>query len=280
MKGLSLFYKLLASAVALGVAVSAIAIVFLAVLVATAPFAAVAVAAGNKVVVCHRPPGNPHNYQTITISENALAAHLAHGDLAGACETQEPTIVPTSGIPMTPFTITDPLGRILIGDQVLFSNPAVSSSGYAAESVEISPDGTTLTADVPVVRGGEVYTVSVTPDPGSPPRFPNLSYVVNLYLIIEPLSGPAGTNITITDELLRQQPGDVVVFWVQGMNPCTPHVAYWADSTSVVGALLNSHAPPLTLGGLTYSVNVAPNGWSPDTCGPFRFPEPLTFTVA
>jgi hypothetical protein len=41
-----------------------------------------------KVQVCHRPPGNPANYHTITISANALASHLAHGDLPGACEDQ------------------------------------------------------------------------------------------------------------------------------------------------------------------------------------------------
>ncbi len=42
--------------------------------------------AGNaKVKVCHIPPGNPGNFHTITVSENALQAHLGHGDLAGAC---------------------------------------------------------------------------------------------------------------------------------------------------------------------------------------------------
>lgn len=43
------------------------------------------VQAAQKVKVCHIPPGNPANFHTILISENALAAHLAHGDLAGAC---------------------------------------------------------------------------------------------------------------------------------------------------------------------------------------------------
>ncbi len=38
-----------------------------------------------KVNVCHRPPGNPANFHTINISENALQAHLGHGDLAGTC---------------------------------------------------------------------------------------------------------------------------------------------------------------------------------------------------
>jgi hypothetical protein len=40
---------------------------------------------GAKVQVCHVPPGNPGNFHTITISENALPAHLGHGDLPGAC---------------------------------------------------------------------------------------------------------------------------------------------------------------------------------------------------
>jgi hypothetical protein len=41
--------------------------------------------AGAKVDVCHLPPGNPENFHTITISENALSAHLGHGDFEGAC---------------------------------------------------------------------------------------------------------------------------------------------------------------------------------------------------
>ena len=48
------------------------------------PLAAAAPAA--KVEVCHLPPGNKANFHTITISSNALAAHLAHGDYADACE--------------------------------------------------------------------------------------------------------------------------------------------------------------------------------------------------
>jgi hypothetical protein len=38
------------------------------------------------VTICHIPPGNPNNPITITISINALPAHLAHGDYLGPCE--------------------------------------------------------------------------------------------------------------------------------------------------------------------------------------------------
>ncbi|MBN1450521.1 MAG: hypothetical protein JW963_05845 [Anaerolineales bacterium] len=44
-------------------------------------------AQGNneKVTICHIPSGNPANAHTITVSANALDAHLAHGDTQGPC---------------------------------------------------------------------------------------------------------------------------------------------------------------------------------------------------
>lgn len=45
--------------------------------------------AGEKIAICHIPPGNPDNAHTIVISINALHAHLAHGDVIGGCSTQE-----------------------------------------------------------------------------------------------------------------------------------------------------------------------------------------------
>ena len=50
-----------------------------------------AIAEEAKVEVCHIPPGNPDNAHTITISENALAAHLDHGDHVGACDSARTT---------------------------------------------------------------------------------------------------------------------------------------------------------------------------------------------
>jgi hypothetical protein len=41
---------------------------------------------GTKVTICHVPPGNPENAHEITVSINALPAHLAHGDTIGPCE--------------------------------------------------------------------------------------------------------------------------------------------------------------------------------------------------
>ena len=59
-----------------------IALALLIGFVSTASMAAPA----PKVEICHIPPGNPDNIHTLTVSENALSAHLAHGDTCGPCE--------------------------------------------------------------------------------------------------------------------------------------------------------------------------------------------------
>ncbi len=38
----------------------------------------------EKVLICHIPPGNPENAHTISVSVNAVPAHLAHGDYGRA----------------------------------------------------------------------------------------------------------------------------------------------------------------------------------------------------
>ena len=43
-------------------------------------------AQAEKITICHIPPGNPDNAHAITISVNALPAHLElHGDKIGDC---------------------------------------------------------------------------------------------------------------------------------------------------------------------------------------------------
>lgn len=43
----------------------------------------------DKIVICHLPPGDTSNRQTLEIPRAALDAHLAHGDRLGACDDQK-----------------------------------------------------------------------------------------------------------------------------------------------------------------------------------------------
>ena len=57
----------------------------------------------GKVTICHLPPGNPDNPQTLCVDENAVSAHLAHGDYQGECHpptaTPQPTALPSPTLP-------------------------------------------------------------------------------------------------------------------------------------------------------------------------------------
>ena len=54
-------------------------------------FAPMNAAGPEKVTICHLPPGNPANAQTITIGAAAVNAHLTqHGDYLGACIAPPP----------------------------------------------------------------------------------------------------------------------------------------------------------------------------------------------
>lgn len=45
---------------------------------------------GDKSLLCHYPPGNEGNPQTICVGSNLVPDHLTHGDACGECELSEP----------------------------------------------------------------------------------------------------------------------------------------------------------------------------------------------
>jgi hypothetical protein len=63
--------------------------------VTTVPqFARTRTVSSPNATLCHRPPGNPTNVQTIVVGNPAVPAHLAHGDTVGACPQDCPQECP------------------------------------------------------------------------------------------------------------------------------------------------------------------------------------------
>ena len=44
---------------------------------------------GNKIKICHYPPGNPGNPQQLCLPASAIPAHLAHGCKLGDCPSSK-----------------------------------------------------------------------------------------------------------------------------------------------------------------------------------------------
>jgi hypothetical protein len=47
---------------------------------------------GQKVTICHRTGSSKHPFRAIRVSQNAVAAHVAHGDHVGPCTPAEQAI--------------------------------------------------------------------------------------------------------------------------------------------------------------------------------------------
>jgi hypothetical protein len=88
----------------------------------------------DKVNICHIPPGNPANFNTLSVSTNAVATHLAHGDYLGACGQ----------------TCGSPVARMI---------QASNSGNVIGEEVKVypNPNNGSFTVEIPYVEAGNSY---------------------------------------------------------------------------------------------------------------------------
>lgn len=105
-----------------------------------------------KVTICHIPPGNPANAHTITVSEKAVPAHLAHGDTLGPCLPPPPPTA-TCAAPQIDrcidvdgtLTPTDGIGtgqaQVIGGITVLSFFPTVNFIGSGLDMFDNDGDG-------------------------------------------------------------------------------------------------------------------------------------------
>jgi hypothetical protein len=154
-----------------------------------------------------------------------------------------PFIVPDIGEPGDPFTITDALGRMQIGDLAVFyaegSDPA--TQGVPADYVIISADGTELTGNVPASAVAGQNFVSVRPSLSDPSHFGDLGFFVTAVpeACIEPTFGTVGTDFTLTDPQGRMEPGDDLRFVPPGGSfehgTTAENLVISADGTTATG---------------------------------------------
>ncbi len=65
----------------------------------------------GKPYVCHVPPGNPDRSRTLSIADEAVPAHLAHGDTLGRCEDREEADETAAAEHEPAFSPVEPLGK-------------------------------------------------------------------------------------------------------------------------------------------------------------------------
>lgn len=96
-------------------------------------------AGAEKVTICHFPPGNPGNAQTITVGAPAVAAHVAqHGDTIGPCQGEL-----TAHLVVIKHVINDEGGSAVAGDFTITVSGVTVVGGNAFPGAE--EPGTTKT---------------------------------------------------------------------------------------------------------------------------------------
>jgi hypothetical protein len=108
---------------------------------------------GKKVFICHIPPGNPSNANVLSVSINAVAAHLAHGDQLGSCNQVCGTVAKG---------IVEPIPPVAAGlafEVQVAPNP---TSNFFALRVKSSDNETAVTVRVVDVFGRTIEKQTIT----------------------------------------------------------------------------------------------------------------------
>jgi len=84
----------------------------------------------NKVILCHVPPGNPSNPQTLSIAMNAVPSHLTNhaGDRLGSCASSCGTSA-KEGMPIAAEVVNENNFSMLV-----YPNPTTSDINIDIES--------------------------------------------------------------------------------------------------------------------------------------------------
>ena len=112
----------------------------------------------KKITICHIPPGNPQNKQTLRVGKPAAKAHLAHGDTVGKCEGD-------STADTTPPVISNKLATPQATTTLITwktNESATSIVEYATSSMSTSTSVTQV-SDSALVMSHSITLTNLTP---------------------------------------------------------------------------------------------------------------------
>ncbi|ALG68980.2 LamG-like jellyroll fold domain-containing protein [Beggiatoa leptomitoformis] len=143
----------------------------------------------GKMVICHYPPGNPTNMNTITISESAWSAHEAHGDTKGPCSN---SICQSSGD----------------GSSKLYAVSLYTAvSAYGDERSRDIKEGITSDVSAMFLSNGDIRIVSNDPDTASSGLSQNgaANDALGTPLAVQPVNAGSIDQITLTPTFWMQE---------------------------------------------------------------------------
>jgi hypothetical protein len=145
-----------------------------------------------KITMCHLPPGNPENIQTITIGESAVQTHLDHGDGIGDCENNFTVLTVVKNI------INDDDGVKTESEFTMVLNDSngdvVTFPGSSSGTTMLIPEGHYSVSEIPdtgyassnsldctgVAEAGVVISCTITNDDIDFDNFASLTVIKNV----------------------------------------------------------------------------------------------------
>jgi hypothetical protein len=199
-----------------------------------------------EMTICHFPPGNPANAQTITISSNAWPAHQAHGDHEGACGDAVQTPTCTAGATSQTYYSTDSDANLTVNSVApVLVNPI--NGGWTASI----PGASWIWSENPLTNGATQTDATFTQTltiPGAPADGTLMVSADNTYEVSingNPFQASAdGDNFTNVDTYTIPASA-----FVSGANTITFHVTNLAGDNENTTGLENP-------AGLMYKLSV------------------------
>jgi hypothetical protein len=209
--------------------------------------------AGEKIVICHVPPGNPGNAHTIEVDRNAWenghSPHNAHSlDYEGECDEPEPTDEPTQEATLTPMptelaTSTPKPTEVVPPTQVgsptptendtpvptLVGSPTPTDEGSPIPSASPTPFPTSTRTPLPT-PGSTPTSTKVPENPGRPRVIPSATAI---------LSGCPSEDCVYVDFLIDEKAD---MDWVVNSLHSLEDAGYWCPECVKIRVLFDESA--------------------------------------